>query len=240
MKSGHAINVANFESIIIILVNLGAAYNPSQKLILLAALQTKLAEAQAALDAENTAESAEKVAVNERVEEFTGIGKLVTKIGLAVDLNVNDAQFSADIRTQIRKINGTRAGEKPTDDPSTPDIDESLKAKSVSQQSYDDLTATFAVIISMLKTQSDYKPNEDDVKIATLETKLAAMQSKNNAAKTATAAARTARQTRDTVLYDPNTGILKLVQLIKTYIKQAFKNTPEYDQIIKFEFTKPR
>lgn len=240
MKSGHAINVANFESIIIILVNLGAAYNPSQKLILLTALQTKLAEAQAALDAENTAESSEKVAVNERIEEYTGISKLATKIGLAVDLNVNDAQFSADMRTQIRKINGTRAGEKPIDDPSTPDIDESLKAKSVSQQSYDDLTATFAVIIAMLKTQPDYNPNEPDVQIAALEAKLAAMQAKNNQAKAATAAARTARQTRDTVLYDPNTGILKLVQLIKTYIKQAFKNTPEYDQIIKFEFTKPR
>lgn len=240
-KSGHAINVANFESIIIILVNLGAAYNPSQALILLSALQDKLAEAQNAINAENAAESVEKDAGNERVEEYMGIGKLVTKVGNAVALNVNDDLFNADLRTQIRKIGGKRAGDAPVDDPATPDIDESLAKHSVSQQSYDDILATFAVIIAMLKTQPAYKPNEEDVKIAALEAKFAAMQTKNNAAKAATAASKSAREARDTVLYDETTGVLKLVKLIKAYIKQIFpKDSPTYDSVMAFQFTKPR
>ena len=40
--TGHAKNVANFETVTIVLNNLGAEYNPSQPLIQLPALQTKL------------------------------------------------------------------------------------------------------------------------------------------------------------------------------------------------------
>jgi len=40
METGHAKNVANFETITIILAGLGAIYNPNQAPILLAALQT--------------------------------------------------------------------------------------------------------------------------------------------------------------------------------------------------------
>ena len=78
---------------------------------------------------------------------------------------------------------------KPVDDPSTPDVDESLNTHSVSQQSYDNLADNFSELITLLKTkENEYKPNEDDVKIATLETRLQAMQTANNAANIAPAA----------------------------------------------------
>ena len=95
-----------------------------------------------------------------RIAAYAGIGKLSTKIKLAVEFNINDDSFNADMLTLNRQMNGGRAGDKPVDDPKTRDIDKSLQTNSVSQQSYDDLPATFAVIIARLKSRSDYKPNE--------------------------------------------------------------------------------
>ncbi len=60
--TGHAKNVANFETVIIILVGLGAVYDPSQALIMLAALQALLTGAKAAIAAVKSAEAAETIA----------------------------------------------------------------------------------------------------------------------------------------------------------------------------------
>ena len=45
MATGHAKNVANFQTVVITVNNLGAVYNSSQTLILPAALQAKLTAA---------------------------------------------------------------------------------------------------------------------------------------------------------------------------------------------------
>ncbi len=241
VQSGHAINAANFESIFIILTNLGAAYNPSQTMILLSALKDKLLAAKAAINAENTAEATEANDINARAAIFEDIGKLSTKIKLAAEVNVNDDAFNADIQTLNRRMNGMRAAAKPADNPTTLDIDESDNINSVSQLSFDDLLATFGEIIARLQSRPDYLPNETEVKVATLETRHAAMSAANNLAKASIAAARNARQSRDEVFYNETDGILKLVKLIKAYVKQNFpKGDPTYDAIIKLNFSKPR
>lgn len=240
-KSGHAINAANFESIIVILNNLGALYNPSQPLIKIPALESELANLKAAVAAENAAEAIEANDINSRANAFADLGKLSTKIKLAAAVNTNDDAFNADMQTLNRRMNGARAGSKPVDDPTTPGTDESQNANSVSQQSYDDLQATFNEIIARLQSRDDYKPNETDVQLATLQTRSEAMTAANNQAKTAIAAARTARQTRDAHLYDETNGVLKLVKLIKAYVKQNFsKGDPTYDAIMAMQFKKPR
>lgn len=134
-----------------------------------------------------------------------------------------------------------RAAAKLADNPTTLDIDESKDTNSVSQQSFDDLLATFGEIIARLQSRSDYTPNETEVQTSTLETRRAAMSAANNQAKAAIAAARTARQSRTEQLYDETDGVLKRVKLIKAYIKQTFpKGDPTYDAIIKLNFSKPR
>nr|HMS42868.1 hypothetical protein [Pyrinomonadaceae bacterium] len=144
--------------------------------------------------------------------------------------------------TIIRKLQGRRIGNAPVDDPSTPDVDESQVAHSVSQQSYDNYIANLAALIALLKTkESIYKPNEEEVKIQTLEAKLAAMETKNNTAQIAQIEAKNAREVRDTILYHPETGILNLVKLIKAYFlynKDIGKNSAAYQQLIALKFKK--
>lgn len=239
MEVGHSKNVANFETIIIILTGLGAIYNPSQTLILLAALQDKLAEAKAAMNALDAWEAAKKVAVNERQAEFEDIEKLAVNIKREAEVSVNDAAFTKDLQTIVRKFTGSAAPgtPKPVDDPSTPNTDESKTGKSVSERSYDKLVAHFADLVALLKTQPAYNPNDDEYKITTLEAKLAAMQDKNNAVKTANAALGNGQDARDLILYDKDTGVLKLVKLIKTQLaRKPGKDSAAYQQINALEF----
>lgn len=236
-ETGNAKNVANYEQLVNIAGNLGAVYNPSQILIKLNELLAKLGIAKDALGEVNTREAAETEAVNRREAEFAGIGKLATRIGDAVEVNVNDEIFSKDFETFARKLQGRRATEKPVDDPLTPDVDESQSAHSTAQLSYDNLVANFAALIALLKTRAEYKPNENDLKIATLEAKLAAMQAANDAAKAAILAAETARANRDEILYNPQTGIVNLAKLVKKYVRYTLgANSTAFQQLNALKF----
>lgn len=240
-ETGHAKNVANFETVTIILAGLGGIYNPSQTLILLAALQTKLAEAKAALDALDAWQAAKKVAVNERQAEFEDVEKLAVNIKREAEVTVNDAAFTKDLQTIVRKFGGKAAPgtPKPTDDPATPDADESNTGKSVSERSYDKLVSHFADLIALLKTQPAYNPNDSEMRVGTLEAKLAAMQDKNNAVKTANAALGNGQDARDAILYDKDTGVLKLVKLIKTQLaRKPGRDSAAYQQVNALEFRK--
>lgn len=231
--------MANFETVTIILLALSTNYNPSQSLILLPALQTKLTAAKNALTAVDEAEAAKKVAVNERAAEFKDLDKLAVNIKRAAEVEVNDEAFTKDLQSIVRKFYGSRAGEAPVDDPATPDIDESLNTHSVSARGFDNLVAYFADLIALLQTQPAYNPNDAEMKIAALETKLAALQAKNNAAKAADIALGNALDARDEILYHPETGIVKLVKLIKTHLaRKPGKTSAAYQQINALEFRK--
>ncbi len=241
IETGHAKNVANFETVTIILLGLGAVYNPSQALIILAALQTKLTAAKAVMAAIDTAGADKAIAIDEREAEFEDLEKYAVNIKRTAEVEVNDEAFTKDLASIIRKLQGGRAGEKPVDDPNTPDVNESLNANSVSQRSYDSLIAHLADLIALLKTKSSYNPNDVEMQIPSIEAKLAALETKNNAAKTAIAAYGNAMDTRDEVLYNNDTGIIKLLKLIKTQLaRKPGRDSTAYKQVTALEFRKSR
>lgn len=239
MESGHAKNVANFETVIIVLLGLGAVYNPNQALIILTALQTKLTEAKAVLAAVDTAEAEKTVAVDEIQGEIEGLDKYVVNIKRTAEVEVNDAAFTADLQNLVNKFtSGSRKTGLP-DDPLTPDIDESRTKISTSQRSRDNQIAHLADILALIKTRTDYNTNDAEYTVAAIEAKLAALTAKNNAAKAAEAKLGNAQDARDAVLYDPETGVLKLVKLIKTQLaRKPGKDSAAYQQINGLEFRK--
>ncbi|HVE55663.1 MAG TPA: hypothetical protein VNB22_02480 [Pyrinomonadaceae bacterium] len=239
METGHAKNVANFEQVIIILTALGTVYNPSQALILLSALQTKLTEAKAALDAVDAAEADKTIKVDEIQDEIEGLDKYVVNIKRTAEVELNDPAFTADLQSVVNKFaSGSRKTGLP-DDPSTPDINESRTKISTSQRSRDNQIAHLADILALLRTKSGYKPNDPEYTIAAIEAKLATLTAKNNAAKASEAALGNALDARDAVLYDPETGVLKLVKLIKTQLAvKPGKSSAAYQQINALEFRK--
>ena len=224
--------------LIIILVGLGANYNPSQSLILLSALQDKLTEAKNALAAVDAAEADKTAAINEIQAEAENLDKYAVNIKRAVEVEINDAAFTADIQSIVNRYASSSRDTGLPDDPSTPE-DESRTTRSTSQRSRDNQIAYLADIAALIRTRPDYKTNDADYTLAAIEAKIAQLTTKNNAAKTAVAALGNALDERDRVLYDPETGVLKLVKLIKTQLAlKPGKESAAYQQINALEFRK--
>ena len=237
METGHNKNVANFEQAIIILTALGTVYNPSQVLILLAALRDKLEEVRSALAAVDAAEAAKSIATREAQAEFEGLHKYVVNIKRTVQIELNNPIFTADLQEIVNRFTSQSRRTGLPDDFSTPGIDESRTRLSTAQHTRDSQIAHLADILALLQTRPDYKPDETDYKIETIQARLAALTAKNNAANAAEAAFGNALDARDAILYDDETGILKLVKLIKTQLAlNPGKTSAAYQQINALEF----
>jgi len=237
MESGHTKTVANFEQTIIILTALGAVYNPSQTLIALAALQTKLTEGKSALASVDAAEAIKRVKVNEIQAEAEDLEKFMVNIKRTVEVDLNDAAFTAEIQSVVNRLRPQGRDTGLPDDPATPDKDESRTHHSTSQRSRDNQIAALADIIALLRTRADYNPNAAAYKLPAIETRYAALAAKNNAAKEAFADLGNRIDARDAVLYDNETGILKLVKLIKNQLAvNPGRESAAYRQIAALEF----
>lgn len=234
-ETGHARNVGHFGTMIGFVGGYGAAYNPSNAAIALAALQAKLAAAQSAIDAVTSTVAPWKIKVNERETEYKGIRPLVTRVVNSFAASGAEDNAIEDAKGYKRKIDGARATALPEDDPETPE-DES-QGNSVSQRSYVQIAEHFDSLIELLSNDPLYAPNEVDLQIATLQAKSAAMKAANNAVTTAAVPLSNARIDRNTVLYDDETGLVELAGLVKKYVKSVFGgDSPEYQQLSALEF----
>ena len=239
METGHAKNVANFENATIIVAGLGAGYSPNQPLIQLAALQTKLAAAKAVLDQVNTSEADKKIKTDEVQAEFEGLDKYVVNIKRTAEVELNDPDFTANLQSIVNRFTSSSRKTGVPDDPLTPDIDESRTKLSTAQRSRDNQVAHLADMLALLQTRADYNPDDMQYKIETIEAKIASLTAKNNAAKTAEAVFGNELDARDAVLYDEETGITKLVKLIKIQLAlKPGKESAAYQQINALEFRK--
>jgi hypothetical protein len=236
METGHAKNVANFEAITIILAGLGAGYDPQQTLIRPAALQDKLAEAKVVLAEVDAAEADRTIKVDEVQAEFGGLDKFVVNIKRVAAVELNDEALNRDLQTIVNRFTAkTRAAAAGS--PSTPGLDDAPKTRSTSMRSRDNQIAHLADLVALLKSKGGYKPTDPDYKIETIEARIAALAAKNNAAKSSEAALGNAQNARDRILYDPDTGILKLVKLIKTQLAlKPGKTSAAYRQVNGLEF----
>jgi len=241
METGHNKNVANFEATIIILTGLGAVYNPGQALILLAALQDKLEGAKAVLDELDTAQADKTIKVDAAQAEFKDLDKYVVNIKRTAEVEINDAALTRDLQSLVNKFTsqGSRAAAV-AGRSSPPNIEAAPpRGRSTSQRSRDNQIAHLADIVALLKTRSDFNPNDAEFKISSIEAKIASLTAKNNALKTAEAVLGNLQDARNYVLYDPETGVLKLSKLIKTQLaRKPGKESAAYQQVNALEFRK--
>lgn len=139
-ETGHAKNVANFDSLITYVASYGAVYNPSKATLKLPALQALSLSGKNAVNAVNTASPAYSNAVAaSREAAFAPLSKLITRVMNALKATDTSVNVDESAKTYARKIQGTRATPKKTDEEKI-----ALKAEgkvvnevSSSQMSYD-------------------------------------------------------------------------------------------------------
>ena len=234
-------NVTNFETLISIVTSLGATYNPSKDSLKLPALQTLLTAANESTIAFKNAESVKSTAVDNRQLAFDPTGTFFTRVNNALKASNSTAQADETAKTIFRKLQGRRASAKLTEEQKAALLAEGKEVNqiSTSQMGYDDKVENLESLISFLQTVPEYNPNEEELKITTLQTLLADLRAKNLTTTQAHIAVETARGARKTLQNTPNTGLVDVANDVKSYIKSVYgvKST-EYKLVSKLRFVK--
>jgi hypothetical protein len=231
-ETGHAKNVANFETMIAFCIGYGITYNPTNNNLLIINLQQKFDKASQKLQiVKETKEPFDSV-TGSRQLLFQPLKPLTTRLINSLIVQGAPLTVVKDARTIVRKITGKRAvikNGKPEDN-----------TISVSQQSYDRLADSFEQLIVLAQTETSYNPNEEDLKIAAMQAYQTSLGSINTQVRNAMVPYSNAIIARDEELYNPKTGLVETAMDVKKYVKSVFgASSPQYRQISNIVFKKP-
>lgn len=238
-ETGHAKNVANFESLILSVAGLGNTYNPSKDSLKPSSLQSLLIEAKNSMNVVNAAQSAYSNAVAARENAFSPLSKLITRVNNALKATDTTSQVDESARTIVRKLQGARASAKLTDEEKAAlEADGKVVNQiSASQMSYDSRIENLDKLITLLSSVPQYVPNETELKITTLTALSAELKAKNTDVVNAGILLDNARTDRNEVLYKSLSGVVDIAFDTKVYIKSLFgASAPQYKQMSKLEF----
>lgn len=228
-ETGHAKNIANFQRLIEFVTDYGTAYNPSKASLKLPELLTLKTESDSALLDVIDKNTVYNNSVNQRVSAFADIKPLATRLVNALQTTEAGAETIKDAKGFNRKIQGKRtaAPQTPTD-PNEP-VPNTISS---SQLSYDQLIQHFTGLVSVLRYEVSYAPNEVDLKIASLDVVIEDMVEKNAEVARSYTKISSARTVRDQTLYQRQDSLLETALEIKKYIKSVFGTTsPQYEQV---------
>jgi hypothetical protein len=239
-ETGHAINVANFETLIGFCTSFGTAYNPANTSLKLVALTAQHAAAKAAIGSLEQAKTSHDNATNAREIVFMNLKPLSTRMLNALSASGAASQTVDDARSVNRKIQGRRAAPRKKADPEALEGEQSPKGASASQQGFNNLIGHFSQFIKILEAEPLYKPNEEALKVVSLKALLDELNTRNSDVMQALAILKRARINRDEILYQKVTGIYDVAKSTKSYMKSLFSYvSPQFKQFGSLKFTKP-
>lgn len=242
-ETGHNKNQANFVTEISYVASYGAVYNPSNPNIVLTALNSLSNRALTAIQAVDAAKPAYSIARAEREAAFAPLKKLITRIMNSLQSCATTPQIKASAKSIVRKIQGTRATPWKSAEEKQVMEAEGKMAKEISsaQTGYDNQLENFYYFIQLLSSITQYAPNEIDLQVTSLTARYNDLKAKNEAVLAATVPLSNARIARNEILYKESTGLYYVAAEVKQYVKSIFGSTsPQYKQISKLKFTKPR
>lgn len=219
--TGHATNLANFQKLISYCSAMEEAYNPSNPALSITHLQMLSSEGRRILTECEHKRIEFNSAVNFRKSAFKHLKSLSTKIvnSLAVS-GVSNSTIDNAKRIN-RRIQGKRANTskiKTVDDANPEDI----KTISSAQLSFDNLVEHLYAMISLLKSQTLYQPNEVELKVETLEAYLSELREKNTAVMQANTTWAMIRMERVKLFYQEKTGLVDTALAVKAYFKSVY------------------
>lgn len=230
-ETGHAKNVANFQSLLEFLKSYGSNYNPSKNALKIPQLETLYADAQAGINKVTAKYAVYNNTANSRQIAFANLKPLVTRIINALDSTDASELVVKDAKTANRKLQGKRAN-NPTTDAPIPNNAPVPNTISVSQQSYTNKVQHLAAIIAILVNEPNYTPNETELQVPQLQALQANLANLNNQVATHFTAISNARIARNNIIYNHENSICSIATEIKQYVKSLFgANSPEFEQI---------
>ena len=235
-ETGHAVNIANFKLLIDRCTAFGVKYNPSNTSLTIANMTTQWTTATTSNSTLNTTIAAAKEPINQREILFEPLNKLVTRVVNMLNSTKASANVKEDAKGIADKIRGFGTSKK-----SSKSVKEDGEFTSISQQSYVQKADHLEQLIELLKTITDYTPNETELQTTNLDALLADLKTANNGIGGLLAAAMTARNTRNNTLYAEDSGIVDVSLNCKDYVKGLFgSRSAEYGMVKGIKFTRPK
>lgn len=231
-ETGHAVNISNFKLLIDRCTALGASYNPSNTDLTIANMTTLWSNCDAAHKTLTTAVQTSKNPINERQILFKPVDKLVTKTLNYFRSTKASAQIKADAKGLGDRYRGFNVKVKKLSD-GTPDPDD----VSNSHLSYVQKCDIFQQLVTLYSSDTNYAPNEAELKTGALSTLAADMKKANDNIGTIISPVGAARIARDKGIYGAETGIVDVAQACKDYVKGLFgPKAPETKSIVTIKF----
>lgn len=219
--TGHATNLANFQRLIAYCSAMEEGYNPSNPALSIAHLQMLSSEGRRILTECEHKRIDFNSTVNVRKSAFKHLKSLSTKIvnSLAVS-GVSNSTIDNAKRIN-RRIQGKRANASKVK-AGVEANSEDIKTISSSQLSFTYLVEHFYTLISLLKSQALYQPNEVELKVETLEAYLSELREKNTAVMQANTTWAMIRMERVKLFYQEKTGLVDTALSVKAYFKSVY------------------
>lgn len=230
-ETGHAVNIANFKTMIDYCVSFGAKYQPSNPDLVLATITPQWSGANEAHTTLSTALITAKTPIAERKTLFEPLDKLVTRTLGVYKSTKADKQLKSNAKTIGDRIRGAVKVKK-EDNPN--DV-------SVSHQSYVQKQDALQQLINLYKSDGNYAPNEAELKVGELQKLSDKMKGLNDNIGSILAPVKNALIKRDELLYKDDTGMVDVAMNVKEYVKGVYGATAGETKMVRgLKFTKPK
>ena len=201
-ETGHAKNVANLQKLTE-QIKVYTLYNPPVENIKIANLQTLYSDASSILNQVEDKRNANKNAITLRQTAFENLKPTATKIINHLGI-LGLSQGTID---QAKSLNRLIQGGQKKETTPPEEGKEPAKAVSTSRQSYTQQAENFGILLQLLETISAYNPNEEDLKLANLNTYKESLMSATQSVDQTEAELNNKLIERYNILYADGTGL---------------------------------
>jgi hypothetical protein len=237
-ERGHVINVLNFEDLEFYCNGFGSTYNPPKLTITLTALAAKRTASVAIIDTLNSLKL--KLAITIKESEIAMI--TLSKLAKRINNTTASSGISSKIKEEISSI--CQKMQYIVITPLHPHLkkeklseNELIENYIFSQIRLESRLENFSKLIQLLTVEEKYNPEENDLTLAALTAFLDNMKTESNSAVNAVMLASDAINERNEILYNRETGLIKVAKDVKKYIKKIFgAKSIQYKLVRKLKF----
>lgn len=230
-ESGHAINLSNFKKIVDRCSEF-ESFNPTNPDITIVNMTAKWTTVSTFHSAYLHGWDNAKLPIGERENLFERFDKLVVRtIGIYESTKaIKEAKETA--KGFVRKITGSNVKVLKLEDGVTP----APNHISNSHQSYVQKVDNFEQLINIYKNDENYAPNEEKLKIISLDALLFELKTANSNVDAAVTIAMTLRNKRNYGLYKADSGLVDISLACKKYVQGLFgPRSPEAKTVTAIE-----
>jgi hypothetical protein len=230
-ETGHYVNIANFNQLIVACTSLGPSYNPSNPLLSVASMQLLYTDTLNQNNVVTANLQPYTLQVNLRQTVFADMRQRSTRIVNAASITANvDPKVVEDLRSILASIRGKRISKA---------IPESETQISVAQTSFNMWYDHFAKLVALVAAIPGYAPNETDLQIININALRDSLLTANNAVVQAVSNLRLSKIGRNEYLYRAGDGVVDIALAAKVYIGTVFgKNSQPYNTVKGIKFTR--